>query len=92
MKKVLFIVVTILALFNFSFSAQSCGVSDVFECPDNYTCCQGPTGRICHKIKDGVCCEDLLTSCDSISQCDNINHKCVTNPTKSEKLNFLEKN
>jgi hypothetical protein len=69
--------------------AEKCGATDVFECLQDYTCCQGPTGRICHNVKDGYCCEDLLTCCDSKNfKCDNKNHKCV--PIKKDsQMKFL---
>ena len=92
MKKILFICYTLVILFTIALSAQSCGVAEVFECPDGYTCCQGPTGRICHNVKEGVCCEDLLTCCGADSTCDNINHRCIKSGAKDFKLSFLSEN
>ena len=54
-----------------------CGVAKQFSCEDDQTCCRGPTGWICHDIKDGKCCDDNLTVCLANQKCDNENHKCI---------------
>jgi hypothetical protein len=87
-KLLLFLIGITLCLFVVCDS--KCGSTDIFKCPDNSTCCQGPTGKICYKVKDGQCCEDLLTCCDANSVCDNENHKCVAkNPGDKNVLKFL---
>jgi hypothetical protein len=88
MKKYLILVFLILKLA--IIRSERCGVTEIFECPDRYTCCQGPTGRICHNVKDGLCCEDMLTCCDPTqSTCDNIEHKCVPLSNRLQILKFL---
>lgn len=89
MKNYLILTFLIFILFWEKLDAEKCGFTDIFDCPEGYTCCQGPTGRICHDIKDGYCCEDLLTCCDSTNfKCDNLNHICVP-IQKHSSLKFL---
>ena len=90
MKKLLFLIFTIFGILSVARSDQSCGVTDVFKCADGFTCCQGPTGRMCFNVQDGVCCEDLITCCDpKTSTCDNKAHKCVPIAKSTEALSFL---
>jgi hypothetical protein len=77
MKPLFLLVLSLKSLILFKCN-NKCGDTDIFSCPDDYTCCTGPTGKICHNIKNGSCCDDLLTCCDlERSDCDNFKHECV---------------
>ena len=72
--------ITLLAfgfLFSLIKSENWCGFTKMAKCEDDETCCRGPTGWKCHKIKDAICCDDNLTACPQNKKCDNIKHICV---------------